>query len=193
MAQLRVARPRLGWIAAAILSAVLGGVCLRAQPPPKLSEYQVKAAYLYNFGRFVVWPASGGPRRDTFTICVLGRDPFGDALQNVGATGPIDGKPVIARPLKTPEDPEDCRIVFISASEDGHLSQTLMALGKATVLTVSDLPQFTLRGGMIQFVADGNRIRFEVNLGAAADAGLMLSSELLKVAVAVRKAPRAGA
>jgi hypothetical protein len=178
-------------IVAAGLFAVLGGAWLRAQPPPKLSEYQVKAAYLYNFGRFVAWPAAS--TSGAFTICVLGQSPFGDALEKVGAAGAIDGKAVVAKRLEHPEDTDDCRIVFISASEEGHLNQILTALGKTTVLTVSDLPQFTLRGGMIQFVADGTRVRFEVNLTAAASAGLTLSSELLKVAVAVRNTRRAGA
>jgi hypothetical protein len=81
----------------------------------------------------------------------------------------------------------DCRVLYISASEDGRLKEILAGLDKSGVLTVSDIPQFSQRGGMIQFVLVGNKLRFEVNLTNAQTAGLTLSSDLLKVAVAVRK------
>jgi hypothetical protein len=81
----------------------------------------------------------------------------------------------------------NCRIAFISTSEENRLKDVLEALDKAAVLTVSDIPQFSTRGGAIQFVLDGKKIRFEVNLTNATDAGLTLSSELLKVATAVRR------
>jgi hypothetical protein len=162
---------------------------LHAQPP-KPSEYQVKAAYLYNFGKFVRWP---GTSLDQFSICILGHDPFGPALDAAIGGVTIDGQRAIARRLGSPRDALSCRVVFISTSEDVQLGQILEALNKAPVLTVSDIPQFTSRGGMIQFIADANRVRFEVNLTTAETAGLMLSSELLKVAVAVRRIPRSGA
>jgi len=82
--------------------------------------------------------------------------------------------------------------VFVSSSETNRLKDILAALDKANILTVSDIPQFSKLGGMIQFVLDGNKIRFEVNLTAAENAGLTLSSELLKVATAVRKTPESG-
>jgi hypothetical protein len=80
-------------------------------------------------------------------------------------------------------------VLFISASEDARLKSILAALDKSSLLTVSDVADFTKRGGMIQFVMDGGRIRFEVNLAAARQAGLNLSSELLKVASSVRREP----
>jgi hypothetical protein len=86
----------------------------------------------------------------------------------------------------------NCRVLYISSSEDSRLKEVLGALDKAGVLTVSDIPQFLQRGGMIQFVMVGNKIRFEVNLTSAQDAGLTLSSELLKVAAAVRKTSQPG-
>ncbi len=168
---------------------LIASAALQAQPRP--SEYQVKAAYLFNFGRFVRWPAGAPPER--FTICVLGRDPFGAELDAAVAGVTIDGQRAVARRLDSPQDVGGCRVVFISASEDNQLSQVLETLGRSPVLTVSDMPQFTTRGGMIQFVADANRVRFEVNLTTAESAGLMFSSELLKVAVAIRRVPRGGA
>jgi hypothetical protein len=86
----------------------------------------------------------------------------------------------------------DCQILFISSSEANRLSKIIEALNKNAVLTVSDIPQFSQRQGMIQFVMEENRIRFEVNLTATQRAGLTLSSELLKVATAVRKSPQPG-
>jgi YfiR/HmsC-like len=173
------------WACAAILS-------MQAQQV-KPSEYQVKAAYLYNFGRFIEWPAkvteAGG---GSFPICVLGQDPFGPTLTATLSGETINGKSVVARRIPGPEEATDCRIVFISASESDRLKQILASLADASVLTVSDLPGFSQRGGMVQLTMEGNRVRFEVNLTSTARAGLTLSSELLKVAINVRGRAQVG-
>jgi hypothetical protein len=141
----------------------------------------------------VEWPAkAAAATSDSFAICVLGQDPFGPALDAVLAGETINGKAVLARRVLKPQDAVSCRVLYISSSEDSRLKEVLTALDKAGVLTVSDMPQFAQHGGMIQFVLDGNKIRFEVNLASAEDAGLSLSSELLKVAIAVRKNPQPG-
>jgi hypothetical protein len=178
-------------VIASVILAALAAVNLYAQAS-KSSEYQVKAAYLYSFGRFVAWP-SAPAKQNEFAICVLGRDPFGPTLETVGAGITIGGQPAVSRRLERAQDATGCRVLFISASEESALGRVFAALGKSTVLTVSDLPDFTRRGGVIQFVVDGNRVRFEVNLTAADEAGLVLSSELLKVAIAVRRIARPGA
>lgn len=172
-----------------ILFSVLAGLCLYAQAQlPKANEFQVKAAYLYNFGRFVEWPDENTPdKKEVFEICVLGADPFGPTLDAALARETIDGKSVTAKRIAKPQDVDSCRIVFISSSEEGHLKEVLTALDKSSVLTVSDIPRFSERGGMIGFVLDGDRVRFDVNLASAQDARLTLSSELLKVASNVRK------
>jgi hypothetical protein len=160
---------------------------------PKPSEYQVKAAYLYNFSRFIEWPARpSAESSEPFAICVLGKDPFGSILdttvsgQGTGAQSPV------AKRLTKPEDALGCQILFVGASEESHLKEILSVLGKASVLTVSDIPRFSERGGMIEFVLKGDRVRFEVNLTNAVNAGLAVSSDLLKVALAVRKNPQSG-
>lgn len=99
----------------------------------------------------------------------------------------MDGKSVVARRISKPEEGLDCRVLFVSASEDPHLRGDLTVLEKIGVLTVSDIPRFSERGGMIEFVTDGDKVRFEVNLSNAKDSGLSLSSDLLKLAVAIRK------
>ncbi|MBZ5695847.1 MAG: YfiR family protein [Acidobacteriia bacterium] len=178
---------------AAIVSWVFfAGPSLHAQQP-KPSEYQVKAAYIYNFGRFVTWPANATAEQDgSFAICVLGKDPFGPVLDSTLAGESLDGKPVAIRRLQKPQDAPGCRILFINSTEENHLHEILTALDDEAILTVSDMPDFSRRGGMIQFVLDGERVRFEVNLARAENAKLTLSSELLKVAASVRKSARSG-
>jgi hypothetical protein len=153
---------------------------------PKPTDYDVKAAYLYNFGRFVEWPPKV-TTMGTFNICVLGDDPFGRALDQTLARETIGNRSVAARRISRPEESIDCQILFISSSEAHRLTKIIDSLDRSAVLTVSDIPQFAQHRGMIQFVPDGNRVRFEVNLNATQHAGLTLSSELLKVATAVRR------
>ena len=165
---------------------------LSAQGQQKPTEAQVEAAYLYNFGRFVEWPSTVVSNGGTFTICVLGQDPFGSTLEATLAGQKIGSKNVVAKRVTSPQQSIDCQILFLSSSEQDRLNNILDSLGKAAVLTVSDMPQFSQHGGMIQFVLEGNRVRFEVNLTASRDAGLTPSSELLKVATAVRRNPPPG-
>jgi hypothetical protein len=162
--------------------------CLWAQGP-KPTDYDVKAAYLYNFGRFVEWPDSVATKSDSFNVCVLGQDPFGPALDATLAGETIGGKNVTARRISSPQEAVNCRILFMSSEEGSRLSKIMEALDRGSVLTVSDMPQFSQRGGMIQFVLEGKKVRFEVNLTAVQRAGLTLSSELLKVATTVRRNP----
>lgn len=153
-------------------------------PQTRPTEYQVEAAYLYNFGKFVNFPVGSRTGTD-FSVCILGEDPFGSTIDQTVAKAKIDGKPIVTRRIARAGEAQGCRIVFISESETGRLRTILPLLSKSGMLTVSDLPRFAERGGMIQFVMEGDRVRFEVNLGAAQQAGLNLSSELLKVAVKV--------
>ena len=162
----------------------------RARP----SDYDVKAAYLLNFGRFTTWPAAGAANASVFGVCVLGRDPLASALDAMVAGERIESKRVAVRRINRPQDAAGgCRILFVGASEDSELIHILQTLDGSRILTVSDLPQFIERGGMIQFVSDGNKIRFSVNVPAAMEAGLTLSSELLRVAAAVRTGTKPGA
>jgi hypothetical protein len=176
----------------ALVWALIGPPSMQGQHS-KPTEYEVKATYLYNFSRFVEWPTKvTQAQSDSFSICVLGQDPFGPALNAILADVTIAGKNVVAKRIPTPQDAVNCRVLFISSSEDSHLKQILTTLRDASVLTVSDLPQFTQRGGMVQFLVEENRVRFEVNLAIAGRAGLTLSSELLKVAIKVRKSAEVG-
>jgi hypothetical protein len=150
------------------------------------SEFEVKAVYLYNFGKFIEWPV--GSERGAFVICVLGDDPFGPILDRILADETLGGKPVLVKRVPDLVQTDDCLIAFISASEARRLPQILERLKGKSILTVSDVTDFSSRGGMIELVLHQGRVRFDVDLNATRAAGLQLSSELLKVARTVRGA-----
>jgi len=178
-------------LAAAFYLLSTGGT-LQAQER-KPTEYEVKAAYLFNFSKFVRWPANSSVSvRQAFQICILGNDPFGSVLDDTLQGETLEGKKVVSRRITDAQEIEGCQLLFVGTNASGKFAKIRAALGKFAVLTVSDMPMFTGRGGMIGFVTTGGRVRFEVNLGAAEAAGLALSSDLLKVALAVRKAPSPG-
>src|SRR5712692_793253 len=181
---------RCQFLAVAIAWVLLGASCLPAQQSTP-SEYEVKAAYLYNFGKFVEWPAKVTADGDFFSICVLGEDPFGPIIDRTIVGESINGKKAVIKRIAKPQDALSCRILFISSSEESRLKEILTVVVKTSVLTVSDIPEFTGRGGMIQFVVEANKVRFEVNLTTAEREGLTLSSQLLKVAISVRRNPPA--
>jgi hypothetical protein len=156
------------------------------------TENEVKSAYLYNFGKFVEWPAKATSVGEFFPICALGDDNFGSTLETIIAGESINGKKVLVKRVAKPQDAVSCRILFISSSEQNQLKEILAALDNTSVLTVSDMPQFARRGGMIQFVVEANKVRFEVNLTSAERAGLTLSSQLLKVAINVKRSAQSG-
>ena len=187
----RIALSGLRWLPVTIFAAALA-VSLHAQTS-KANAGQVQAAYLYNFGKFVKWPAVAPANQSgSFIICVLDQDPFGDTLQSTLSGETVAGKPVVVRRLAKPQDASACHILFISGSQAHDLKDILSSIDESAVLTVSDMPDFSKRGGMIQFVLEGDRIRFEINLAGAEKSHLIFPSELLKVAAAVRRPARSG-
>jgi hypothetical protein len=174
---------------AALLLALFSCSLGLAAGSPAPTEYQVKAAYLSNFGRFVGWSGSAAGGDSPFYVCVLGEDPFGAALDSALAGQKIGPSPLAARRISRIEDAQDCRILFISSSENSRIKTILESLGRMSILTVGETPDFLKRGGMIQFVPEGKRVRFSINLAAAQRAGLNPGSDLLKVAAAVRREP----
>jgi len=163
-----------------------------AQPPNELTPYDVQAAYLNNFGKFIQWPPDPASSTEPISIRILGQDYFGKKLDNLIADETIQGRRIVARRLASATDSDNCHILFIGLSEEAHLREDLAALQKKPILTVSALPGFLDRGGMIQFVLQNKRVRFAVNLPAAEKTGIALSSELLKVAVYVNPASAQG-
>jgi len=139
-------------------------------------EYQVKAAYLYNFVKFVEWPA--GAVAGTLTICTAGRNPFGVALDAIVRGESIDGHAIAARQVATPQ--AGCNVLFVPG--DVPAAEYLRAARDAPVLTVGESTNFIAQGGIISFVRDAGMIRFEIDQDAATRAGLQISSRLLRLA-----------
>lgn len=172
----------------ALLSfTLLAGALALAETKP--TEYDVKAAYLVNFGRFMRQSADAAPRTSTFDICVVGEDPMGPSLDAIAEGQQIGRRPVRVKRMHEAQDAHSCDIAYISAAGPERISAELEALRGSGALTVSDAPDFLREGGMIQFVLQGDHVRFSVNLDAAHKAHVILSSDLLRVALAVMGAP----
>ena len=147
------------------------------------TEYQVKAAFLFNFARFVEWPADAFPSADSaLQICVLGQDPFGRDFEQVIVDKTVNGHRIeVAHPDGLPQA-KACQILFVASSDKQQIRQILEGLKGASVLTVGGTDGFAKMGGVINFVLDDNRVRFEINLKAAELAHLKVSARLLTVA-----------
>jgi len=164
---------------------LLGGLLLGSNVwATEFDEYAVKAAYLYNFAKFIEWPPGTFASADALLwICIVGDNPFGGALATLyGKT--VEKHPVAVRSIPT-EGVEQCHIVFISRVEAGHFKTLLAKLRRLPILTVSDISDFARAGGMIGLIEADQRIRFDINLTATRQAGLKLSSQLLKLATIV--------
>lgn len=145
-------------------------------------EHLIKAAFLYNFARFVDWPDEAFPDEHTpLVLCIFGKDPFGDALESIQGKR-IRGRKLAIQHLGRIENLEQCHILFISASEEHHLSEILSHIKTKNILTVSDMSRFARRGGAINFITVKSKIRFEINVDATDTVGLKISSKLLKLA-----------
>lgn len=147
-----------------------------------LAEYQVKAAYLYNFAKFVEWPerAFSGPDA-AVTFCVIGDDLFGPALDAL-QTKTVKNRKVAVKRMSGTGDLGTCQVLFISPTEEDRLDAILLPLKGHPTLVVGDTERFARRGGMIGFLMERNKVVFEVNENAAKRAGLLVSSQLLKLA-----------
>jgi len=145
-------------------------------------EYQMKAAFLTHFAQFVEWPSAAPAEA---TIAIVGDDPFGGALEYVIGAGRSNYAFVVRR-LQWNDSLAGCRIAFISSSELPHLADILENARAASVLTVGEIDGFAERGGMIELFTLGNRLRFDINAGAASAARLKISPTLQKLARDVR-------
>ncbi len=160
--------------------------------PPRAKEYAVKAAFLFNFAKFVEWPAAAFPDpASPLVLCVLGEDPFGDALTVLkGKT--VNGRPLSIRYATTLDGLGRCHLLFISSSEKPFLSSIINVTKGWNVLTVGDMEDFARDGGIINLVKEENRVGIEVNLEAAQRNRLKISSKLLGLAKIVKPGKRPG-
>jgi hypothetical protein len=170
-----------------ITAWVLAGSTLRARAQSSFDrEYLIKAAFLYNFLRFVEWPAEVLPEgTGTITVCLVGEDPFGEALESIkGKT--VKNKDLVIRRVQALQSLGACQLLFVSSSEKNRLPEIIGAVKGRAVLTVGELEGFTQRGGIVRFLIESNNVRFEINPDVAERMGLKISSRLLNLAKVVK-------
>jgi len=182
---------RLG-ILIAMLGMTLNGTPLayaQTGDAPDSSEYLIKAGFIYNFAKFVEWPSAAFAQPDSpIVIGVLGTDPFGSVLdrlvqdKKIGQRGFVVRRYKWGKDLKDLKDLRDCKILFVSTSEKAHADEIIQLVKWLPILTVGETPGFAERGGVIRFTVEDNRVRFEVNVDAAHQADLNISSRLLTLA-----------
>jgi hypothetical protein len=154
-------------------------------------EYQVKAAFLFNFAKFVEWPTRVFPATNSaFTICLAG-DPFQGAVEKTVRGERWNGRPLAVKRIESGDEVTGCQLVYVSRSMAKGMD-ILTAATNAPVLTVGETENFISAGGIIRFTAAGRRIRFEINPDAAERASLRVSSRLLRLADIVRPPQGAG-
>ena len=188
---LSASRSRGTWARLAALSALAAFITLdlgAAETRPKLTrEYDLKAAFLFNFAQFVEWPPEAFPEASSpFIMCILGEDPFGKSLDEIVAREAIGNRKIVVRRHRDVQEISTCHILYVSASETPRLNQILASLDGRHILSVGETDLFTTQNGIIQFLIVENRLRLRINVEAARMAKLSISSQLLRQAQIVR-------
>lgn len=174
--------PQLRWLLLACLATTLLPIAV-GQAAPAASEYDVKAAFLFQFSRFVEWPPeSFASANAPLTICIMGRNPFGSTLHEISQGESVQAHALEVRVHEELEDLDGCHIVFVNHSAGPPASQVLAYLAGKRVLTVGDGADFTQLGGVIGFVNVDGKVRLQVNRNSAETAQLRISAKLLRVA-----------
>jgi len=157
---------------------------------PAFDEYQVKAAFLYNFAKFVEWPpGTFANSTDPIGICIVGQNPFGSALENMVEGKKVGDRAFAVRLMLDTQQASECQILFIGATEWKRTRALLEAVKIPGILTVGETDEFTVLGGIISFRLDGPRVRIQVNLQGAERAKLHISSKLLNLAEIAKRQP----
>jgi len=172
------------WLVVSIsVLALIGSTTTAPADSPAFSEYQVKAAFLYNFARFVEWPSNAFPDAQApILLGVIGEDPFGGALEQVIKGKTVNGRELVLKRLTRQQDLKGFHMLFVSSSEARHLSQIMESLKGKCVLTIGETEGFAQTGGVINFTLEENKVHFEINVDTAERAHLKISSKLLALA-----------
>ena len=173
----------LGWAPEAIT---------QARDASDSSEYLIKAGFIFNFAKVVEWPSAAFAQPDSpIVIGILGTDPFGTLIDQIVQDKKIGARGFVVKRLKWGADVKElreCKILFLGASEKAHIDELVQTVKGLPILTVGETPGFAERGGVIRFVLEDNRVRFEVNVDAARQADLTISSRLLTLARIIQQA-----
>lgn len=158
-----------------------------AEKSPGMAEYQVKAAFLFNFTKFTDWPASAFTSTNApMVIGILGDDPFGKTLEDAVTGEVVQDHPLVFKRLRADEDLRGCHVLFISRSEKDRVAKVLEKLKGSPVLTAGDTKDFAERGGIVNLLLVQDTVKLEINQSAAEEAGLKISAKLLKLARIVK-------
>lgn len=147
----------------------------------RVSEYDVKATFLFNFLKFASWPANVLPAGASLEVCVFGSSHVATTLESFGRQA-VDGHALAVKRVADPSDLQFCHLVFVSEAESDRATTALRVTKNLAALTVGEQPDFLVRGGMINFVAENNRVRFDINQAAAERVSLKISAHLLRLA-----------
>ncbi len=174
-------RTRLPRLALSMFLGTVLATGASASPPPR--DYEVKAAFLLNFTKYVEWPASSfAAPASPLTICILGDDPFGRVIDQIVEGESVGGHKIAVERLQLDQQ-KSCQVIYTAA----HSAPPALSLASPGVLTVGEGDDFLQRGGVIAFVLDNHHVRFDINLRTATNSGLRLSSKLLSVARSVER------
>lgn len=171
---------RRGWLLLVLLILAMNVGSAVAQPA--VPEYKLKAVFLFRFTDYVTWPPGALADNRPFVIGIYGADPFGSFLDDTVRGETVKGHAVEIRRFKSLDEITSCQMLYVSPSAAGRLSDVLARVKGRPILTVSDIPDFANRGGMIRFVKNGNRVGFRINVMASKEAGLSISAKLLQMA-----------
>ena len=167
--------------------ATILAVTLSAAIPAQVTEYQVKAAVLYKFVQFVTWPPeSFSSPSDPVVACVLGQSSFAFALKELSRGKLVWGRPFTVREVANAQQAKSCQILFVAAFERKQFRSILADLMTTPILTVADTDGFTDAGGVVNLISEGGMVHFQINVMAAKQNNLQVSSKLLSLAQIVK-------
>lgn len=171
------------WLAALCACILLGQAgMVEAETSALQTEARIKVAYIYNFLKFIEWPDAGQPAAgEPIRICEMGAGPLAGVIGELASRTVLD-RPIEVVHLQGTEAFASCRILFVGGREEARLALLLQQVEGTPVLTVSDIPGFARRGGMIGFVTQQDRVKVEINQRPVRDAGLKVHAKLLEVA-----------
>jgi hypothetical protein len=175
---------KIARIAGTMVSLLILAAPMRAQA---VSEYEVKALFIYNFAKFIEWPPEAfSVSREPITVCIAGQDPFGSEIDQAVKGKTVNSRELAIKRIGKSDDLKGCQILFIGSAEKKYAKFLLSSAGVG-VLSVGESDGFTEMGGVIGFAMDGNKVRFDINLEAAERAHIKISSKLLSLARYVKE------